>query len=74
MTRSRKSLPCAFQPTDAEISKLIQRASQHAMGTGFLKDGALDAVSATFGVHAFTVEKAREQLFTGQLPAETAGQ
>ena len=46
----------------AEVDDLIQRASNHRLGTRFLLDGALDAVAATFSVHAFVVDAAREVL------------
>ena len=51
-----------YRPCRAEIDALIQRASNHRLGKGFLVDGSLDAVAATFGVHAFVVDAAREAL------------
>lgn len=51
--------------SEAAARTLIRRAGRHSLGRGFLLNGALDAVAATFGVHAFTVEKARE-LIAGQ--------
>jgi len=50
------------QPTEIQITKLMQQASDHPMGKNFLVEGSLDAVAATFGVHAFVVEAARESL------------
>ncbi len=50
------------RPSRAEVDALIQRASNHRLGTRFLIDGALDAVAATFNVHAFVVDAAREVL------------
>ena len=50
------------RPARAEVDALIQRASNHPLGTRFLIDGALDAVAATFNVHAFVVDAAREFL------------
>ncbi len=50
------------RPSRAEVDALIQRASNHGLGTRFLIDGALDAVAATFNVHAFVVDAAREVL------------
>ncbi len=50
------------RPDRSEIDVLIRRASNHPLGTRFLIDGALDAVAATFKVHAFVVDAAREVL------------
>ena len=50
-------------PTDPQVvAELIELARKHRLGTEFLTEGALDAVSATFGAHAFTVEEARRKL------------
>ena len=51
-----------YRPSEADIARLIDRARSHPLGLDFLRDGALDAVSMTFRVHAFTVERAREKL------------
>ena len=51
-----------YQPTDEEVQNLIARAREHPLGLDFLTYGALDAVSATFGIHAFVVDAAREYL------------
>ena len=50
------------RPSHAEVDDLIRRASNHRLGTRFLLDGALDAVAATFNIHAFVVDAAREVL------------
>ncbi len=50
------------RPNRAEVDALIDQASNHPLGTRFLTDGALDAVAATFKVHAFVVDAAREVL------------
>ena len=57
------------RPARAEVDALIQKASDHPLGTRFLSDGALDAVAATFNVHAFVVDAARQALSP---PAEIA--
>lgn len=51
-----------YQPSPDEVDALIARAKRHPLGLAFLKDGYLDAVSATFGVHALVVDSARERL------------
>jgi hypothetical protein len=51
-----------FQPSATEVEDLITRAREHTLGVDFLKAGTLDAVSATFGVHAFIVDAARDRL------------
>ncbi len=45
---------------DEAVRDLIARADAHPLGRAFLLEGALDAVAATFAVHAFTVDRARE--------------
>ncbi len=52
--------PGPYSPDPEEVERLIQRAREHPLGTDFLRDGALDAVSSVFGVHAFVVDSARE--------------
>ena len=49
-------------PTETEIQYLIERAKSHDLGIEFLLNGSLDAVAATFGVHAFVIDAARDQL------------
>ena len=51
-----------YTPTSEEVEALIDRAKKHPLGLDFLKEGYLDAVAATFGVHAFLVDRARERL------------
>ncbi len=51
-----------YHPTASEIAKLMQQAADHPLGKNFLLEGALDSVAATFGVHAFVVDAARESL------------
>jgi hypothetical protein len=48
-----------YTPTAQEVQGLLRRAAAHPLGTEFLAGGSLDAVAATFGVHAFVVEAAR---------------
>jgi hypothetical protein len=62
MATVNSSAPIGYRPADHEVSDLLARASRHPLGTTLLADGALDAVAATFGVHAFVVEAAREAL------------
>lgn len=52
----------SYQPTEDEVKSLIARAREHPLGLEFLERGVLDAVSATFGIHAFVVDAAREHL------------
>ncbi|MCA8962289.1 MAG: hypothetical protein KDC38_17310 [Planctomycetes bacterium] len=52
--------PRPFHPSPDAVDELIQRASARPDGLEFLDRGALDAVAAAFGVHAFTVEEARQ--------------
>ncbi len=47
---------------DAEVVELIGAATRHPLGLEFLLEGNLGAVASLFGVHAFTVEAARERL------------
>lgn len=50
------------EPAQNEILSLINRAKSHDLGVEFLTNGALDAVAMTFGVHAFVVDAARDEL------------
>ncbi len=50
----------AEQSGDLAVHDLIAKADAHPLGRDFLLEGALDAVAATFAVHAFTVDRARE--------------
>ncbi|MBL1217588.1 MAG: hypothetical protein D8M59_08840 [Planctomycetes bacterium] len=51
-----------FTPSAQVIEQLIRRAEKHPLGMEYLVNGSLDSVSATFGVHAFVVDAAREKL------------
>ncbi len=55
-------VPGQYRPTAKEVDGLVHRASTHPLGTGFLINGALDSVAATFGVHAFVVDEARRRI------------
>ena len=48
-----------------QVLDLIQRAERHELGRDFLVQGAPDAVAATFGVHAFLVDAARDHMAGG---------
>lgn len=56
--------PLRFQPTSAEVGRLIEDARRHPLGLEFLIEGELGSVAVTFGVHAFTVDAARRRLGT----------
>jgi hypothetical protein len=58
-TRATSGISGRYNPTPDEVRLLLRRAAEHPLGTEFLTGGALDAVAATFGVHAFLVEAAR---------------
>ena len=51
-----------FQPSIAEVENVISLAAKRTLGLDFLLNGSLDAVAATFEVHAFTIDAARESL------------
>ena len=51
-----------YQASASEIANLMQNATKHPLGKKFLVEGSLDSVAATFGVHAFVVDAARESL------------
>ena len=59
------ALPGEAQLGTEQILDLIQRAERHEFGRDFLTQGAPDAVAATFGVHAFLVDAARDHLADG---------
>jgi hypothetical protein len=61
-------LPKPYRPTREEVDDLIRRATEHPLGTEYLRQGALDSVAATFQVHAFVVEAAREALAGREAP------
>ena len=58
------------KPTQQEIDALIEQAKSHELGIEFLINGALGSVAMTFGVHAFAVDAARDQLATPAVMAE----
>ena len=58
----RRNGMCDFQPCESEVQALITKANAHALGSGFLKTGALESVAAMFETHAFTVDAARRKL------------
>ena len=64
MTDNNKTgrLKGKYQATSSEIANLMQKAAIHPLGKNFLVEGSLDSVAATFGVHAFVVDAARESL------------
>jgi hypothetical protein len=66
-------MPSSPQVSDQAAQDLIERADAHALGRSFLLDGSLDAVAATFCVHAFTVDRARELLATATAQAKARG-
>lgn len=47
---------------DEDIRDLIRRADAHELGRDYLLHGAQGAVAATFRVHAFLVDAARDRL------------
>ncbi len=51
-----------YVPSDREIGELIAAATRHPLGIQFLMEGQLCAVATMFGVHAFTVDAARERI------------
>jgi hypothetical protein len=58
------------KPTQNEVFALIDRAKSHDLGIDFLINGALDSVAMTFGVHAFVVDAARDELGNPQVSVE----
>jgi hypothetical protein len=59
---SNQDAPIRYRPTVEEVTILVRQAASHPLGTNFLAKGAIDAVAATFGVHAFVVDEARRRL------------
>ena len=59
------------KPTENEVQHLIERTKSHDLGTEFLVNGSLDSVAATFGVHAFVIDAARDELSDVQITTET---
>mgnify|MGYP001189241983 CR=1 FL=1 len=58
------------EPAKNEVITLIDRAKSHDLGIDFLTNGALDAVAVTFGVHAFVVDAARDELANSTVTVE----
>lgn len=61
----RRTAPRTPGARPPEVHALIDSARRHALGLEFLRNGAHDAVAATFGVHAFLVDAARDHLRSG---------
>jgi hypothetical protein len=59
------------EPTRDEVENLITRAREHPLGLEFLEFGALDAVAAIHGAHAFVVDAAREYLARARPRSDT---
>ncbi len=59
---SKQDAPGRYRPTAEEVTVLVRQAASHPLGTEFLAKGAIDAVAATFGVHAFVVDEARRRM------------
>ncbi len=59
---SKQDAPGRYRPTVEEVTVLVRQAASHPLGTHFLATGAIDAVAATFGVHAFVVDEARRRM------------
>ena len=55
----------AFIALMDEIQELLRRATDHPQGVEFLLNGSLDSVAATFQVHAFVVDAARDKMGSG---------
>ena len=71
-----RSVPCGPQgaPAAGDVDDLVRRAAEHSLGLDFLRRGSLDAVSATFNVHAFVVDAARDVLAAGPTGVAAVGQ
>ncbi len=52
----------SYTPGADEVQRLIGAATAHPLGLEFLLEGNLCAVATMFGVHAFTVDAARQRL------------
>ncbi len=61
--------PPAPRVPPPEVHALVERARSHPFGLEFLRHGAPNAVAATFGVHAFVVDAARDHLSAAPPPA-----
>jgi hypothetical protein len=58
--RPRPDLPSG--PDPVLVEDLIRLAEAHPLGLEYLREGLPDSIAATFGVHAFVVDAARERL------------
>jgi len=58
----RRRSPLGIETSDQDVDGLISRAEHHPLGLEFLKNGDLQAVSATFETSAFVVDTARQRL------------
>lgn len=63
-TQTLKNTRVLYTPSDQEVEDLIKKAEKHPLGLEYLKTGACDSVAATFEVHAFVLDKARERLLS----------
>ena len=61
-TDANPGIARTYQPTPKEVGDLLRRAAVHPLGSDFLLNGSPDAVAATFGVHAFMVDAARQSV------------
>ena len=59
---SKQDVPGRYRPTVEEVTVLVRQAASHPLGPQFLAKGAIDAVAATFGVHAFVIDEARRRM------------
>jgi hypothetical protein len=64
--------PAACAKPARDVDDLLRRANEHPLGLDFLESGSLDAVAATFRVHAFVVDAARDVLAAPGAPAPRA--
>ena len=61
-TDASRDITRPYHPTPKEVADLVRRAARHPLGRDFLRHGSPDSVAATFGVHAFVVDAAREAI------------
>ena len=68
MSEGPKPTPLAGEPPEsAAVETLLAAARSHPLGTGYLVNGYLGSVAATFGVHAFVVEEARKRVLESEV-------
>ena len=53
-----------YVPCPSDVEALIAEARRHPLGIDFLLGGHLGTVAVAFKTHAFTVEAARERIWT----------